>query len=264
MKRISIMLSLVMILSLILPCYGFAETSAEPICSVEELKEEVNRLSDDGTLSDTERRYLEENTDEAIVAEFLSEKMDEAVDLINDESVDNEVTSLENGDEYKKEIYDLGDGCQLIVELEDRADGKDNTVSSRASGSNTLWKGYGNRYFTASATVIFSLGDATLRLRNYYTLSSKGIDERKGEAGYAFSTDDGNISVTEPVITDSTARTVGESDVNMYCNFTLNYSEEDGYPIKKKYKMKSNVGFVDIDKTAEKVKVKQSWSLTRI
>lgn len=269
MKKFSIMILMVLFVITSVPCAGFANTetngSSSPISDVSAFKEEVNALAADGNLSEAEQQYLAENTDSEVVDDFVSEKMDEAVAVLNDESLNEDLTTLEDGQEYKREVYDLGDGCELIVELEDRAEEIENGIAAYAtSGSNTLWKEYGYRYFTASATVSFSLGSATLKLRNHYTLSSKGIDERKGVGTAVYETDDGSVSVAEPVITDSIARTVGESDVNMYCNYTLNYSGEDGYAMSKKYKMKSNVGFVDIDKSAEKVKVKQSWSLTRI
>lgn len=266
-KRMLLLAFVVAIASM--PSMTFAledvKVSTQEICGVDELKCEMERLRADGNLSSEEKSYLMENTEEEVVAEFVGEKMDAAVDLINDTAGSNVLMTLPGGHEYKCETYDLGDGCHLIVELEDRAEGENDNINTRAtSGSNTLWKEYGKRYFTASATVMFSLGSATLKLRNHYTLSSKGIDERYGVESFIVSTANGSVSATEPKITDATARTVGASDVNMECQFTLKYSEENGFSMKKQYVMESTVGFVDIDKSAEKVKVKQSWKLTKI
>lgn len=268
MKKGMFLLALIVMIAS-MPAMTFASadvnTQEPEICSVEEFKTELNRFNADGRLSTAEKNYLMQNTEEEVVCDFVGEKLDDAVDFLNDASKNDHLMALEDGQEYKCETYDLGDGCQLIVELEDRAEDVTGNMNVRAtSGSNTLWKGYGNRYFTASAKVAFSLGSATLKLRNHYTLSSKGIDERYGVESFIVGTVDGTISATEPVVTDATARTVGASDVNMECKFTLKYSDEYGYSMKKQYVMESKVGFVDIDKAGEQVKVKQSWALTRI
>lgn len=266
MKKGMFLLALVvMIASMPSMTFALVDVQESEICCVEDFKTELNRLNADGRLSSAEKSYLIQNTAEDVVDDFVGEKLDDAVNLLNETSDNDGVLSLEDGQEYKYESYDLGDGCELIVELEDRAEDFAGNLNARdTSGSNTLWKGYGNRYFTASAKVAFSLGSATLKLRNHYTLSSKGIDERYGVESFIVSTENGSASATEPVITDATARTVGSSDVNMECQFTLKYSEASGFSMKKQYVMESKVGFVDIDKTGEQVKVKQSWSLTRI
>lgn len=268
MKKGMFLLALVVMIAS-MPAMTFASVDVNSqeteICCVEEFRTELNRLNADGRLTSAEKNYLIQNTEEDVVSGFVGEKLDDAVDLLNDASENDGLMALEDGQEYKCETYDLGDGCQLIVELEDRAEDTAGNINTRAtSGSNTLWKGYGNRYFTASAKVAFSLGSATLKLRNHYTLSSKGIDERYGVESFIVSTSNGSVSATEPVITDATARTVGESDVNMECQFTLKYSDANGFSMKKQYVMESKVGFVDIDKAGEQVKVKQSWTLTRI
>ena len=208
---------------------------------------------------------MEQNTAPDIIEEFIAEKMDKAVEVLNEESEMSNLLTLEEGISYKRETISLGDGCSLIVELEDdSAISKDGIQSRATSRSNTLWKNYGRRYFTASTTVNFSLGTVTMNLRNYYVLSSKGIDEDQGTGTLIYDTIGGNYSVSDPVITDATARTVGASDVNMECQYTLRYNNVDDVSVKKIYKITSTVGFVDINKAKEKVKVEQSWKLTRL
>lgn len=268
MKKMAVALMGALMITSSIPGTVYAnETYADTSSSIDTLKvfkAEVAIANADGELSASEKVYLEENSEDAVIEEFITEKMDLAVDILNDSENEGAVYHLEEGQAYKKEVYDLGDSCQLIVELEDRSEDDEELVSRATSGSNTLWKEYGNRYFTASATVNFSLGYATMKLRNHYTLSAKGIDERYGTPEYVYYVDDGAMSVTKAKITDSTARTVGASDVNMECEFTFHYPAEDGYTVEKEYLMESTVGFVDIDKSAEKVKVKQSWKLTRL
>lgn len=264
MKKTIISLLLIVVVSVGIPMNSFAETTEtanHEITNVEAFKEELNELIADDCLSSAEKTYLEEHSEDGVIESFIFEKMDEAVTVLNEE----DEVSLEEGQFYHTETYDLGDGCSLTVELTDEAAVTDSGITSRAtSGSSTLWKSYGSRYFTASATVNFSLGTVTMKLRNYYVLSSKGIDEDYGEGFLVYDTISGTYSVSDPEITDSIARTVGASDVNMECKYTLKYSNEDNANIKKVYKITSTVGFVDIDKTEEKVKVKQSWKLTSV
>lgn len=249
-----------------IPSYSFAiTTDNKELNTLEHFKSELNGLLEDGTLTSREKKSLEERTTSEVVEEFVYEKLDQAVDILSDENSNARFLSLENGEIYKREVYDLGDGCNLIVELEDEAVFSEPGISTYAtSGSNTLWKKYGSRYFTASATVDFSLGSVMMQLRNYYILSSKGIDEDKGTGTLTHDTVGGIYSVSDPKITDSIARTVGASDVNMECQYTLKSVSIDDVVAKRVYKITSTVGFVDINKAEEKIKVKQSWALTRI
>ncbi|MDD6043894.1 MAG: hypothetical protein PUB87_09130 [Eubacteriaceae bacterium] len=268
MKKILVLFCFLTAFSFAVPNYTFAGTEVlrdGREDDVKKLKSEICRVLKDGVISSDEQNQLEDSTSAETVEAFLCEKIDDAIEILNDESKNEELSSLENGETYKKEVIDLGDGCSLVVELSDEdTDEIANSNARATSGSNTLWKGYGSRYFTASTTVSFPLGSVTMKLRNYYILSSKGIDEDRGKGTLIFDCYGGTYSVSDPIITDSIARTVGASDVNMECKYTLKYDNIDDIPIKRVYKIESTVGFVDIDKSAEKIKVKQSWKLTRL
>ena len=243
----------------------FAQTQGAemklPLDTAEKIKVELNDCLRDGIITKAEKETLKESaTEEAIVA-LIEEKLDEVESVMED----NEHLQLAMGEVEATYTCDLGDGCSVIIELSDKEEGLTSVnldqLSERAtSGSNTLWKGYGNRYFTASATVDCVLGTAYMSLENHYTLSSKGIDERYGETSCSGSNNKITINAAAPVISDSTARTPGESDVDMYCNFTV----KDGSNAAVKYKLSTTVGFVAINKTEEKIKVKQSWKLTKV
>lgn len=258
--------SIVIVLSLLLavPFSAYGEvcinTEETVISSVSELKEELEMVQDDGIITDLEKETLTACTDEAVINSFINEKLTEAVDVL-----DTEDCTMSEGSTYEKKVYQLEDGCQLIVELEDCSEDESNIQTRATSGSSTLWKAYGNRYFTAKATVDFGLGTATLQMQNHYILSKKGIDENYGTSAVSWTSSVvGDITRGTPVITDAYARTVGASDVNMYCYYTLTEGVENGTPITTKYKIATTVGFVDLDTDEGKVKVKQSWKLTKV
>ena len=92
------------------------------------------------------------------------------------------------GREYCRQVYELENGYQLIMEFEDGEEGLKSLLASgevpmiqpMATNGETLWKEYGNRYFTAKASVAVSSGNASVSLENHYILSKNGIDENYG------------------------------------------------------------------------------------
>ena len=129
-----------------------------------------------------------------------------------------------------------------------------------ASNGETMWKDYGNRYFTAKATVNVGLGAGSVSLENHYILSAQGIDENYGVAiaNPSGAIPYGTIEANGYVVTDASARTVGASDVNMEADFTIQNS--DGYI--KNITLSTSVGYVDHNTSAKQIKVKHSWSLS--
>ena len=129
------------------------------------------------------------------------------------------------GREYCRQVYELENGYRLIMEFEDGEEGLKSLIASgevpslrpMATSGETLWKGYGNRYFTAKASVAMPSGSASVSLENHYVLSKNGIDENYGVQSSNVSTGSGaTITAMGVTITDASARTVGASDVNMY------------------------------------------------
>ena len=218
MKKLLVMVMAFMLFLSLNSTFVFASDSK--IDSVAELKKQISENMKDGRLSVSEQEYLKANTDERTAAQFVSEKLDKAVDILNDK----EVTAMKtkaDGTLYSKEVYDLGDGCSLTVELSDMSENNNSFINPLAtSGSSELWKAYGNRYFTAKATVDTTAGSVGLSLENHYTLSANGIDEKKGVADI-----DGKAGLTTSkgavVIDDQTARTPGASDVNLHCSYSI-------------------------------------------
>lgn len=258
MKKLLVMAMAFMLVLSLNSTFVFATDSK--IDSVAELKKQISENMKDGCLSVNEKEYLKANTDERTAALFITEKFDEAVGILNDKE---EVTEIKTtGTMSLKEIYDLGDGCKLIVELSDMSDNNNSLISPLAtSGSSEMWKAYGNRYFTASATVATAVGSVELSLENHYILYANGIDENYGKADYtAVGLNNISISKKSPVITDSAARTPGASDVNMYCNYTIKQTSGSS----SSYKLSTKVNYLALDKTNKKIKVGHVWNLTKI
>ena len=238
----------------------FVFASDKTIDSVAELKKQISKNMKDGEMSASEKEYLKANTDERTAALFISEKFDKAVNILNNE----ETTEMEintDGSMHSEKVYALGDNCSLIIELSDMSEDNGSLVSPLAtSGSSEMWKAYGNRYFTARATVSTALGSAELSLENHYILSANGIDENYGTA---LGNSDNiliRINTGNCIITDSTARTPGASDINMYCTYTIKINNGSS----NSYKLNTTVKYLAIDKTNKKIKVGHAWNLTKM
>lgn len=193
-------------------------------------------------------------------AEILSEKLDEAADVLDGENMDMVMCPMSDGSLYAVKTYDMGDGCTLAVELKDQSElaaGTPSIMPLATSGSNEMWKDYGNRYFTGKATVTVGGASVTLGLENHYILSANGIDENFGKPGMSKS---GSISVNQglPVVSNSSARSVGSS-VSMHCSFTCK-----GMATTATYKMNTSVKYLAQNKTDKQVKVGHSWNLTKV
>ena len=258
MKKLLVMVMSVMLILSLNSTFVFA--SDEKIDNVDELKRQISESMKDGNLSASEKEYLKANTDDKILALLVSEKLDDAVDILNNK----ETTVMEekaDGTLYSEETYDLGDGCSLIVELSDVSENSNSLVSPLAtSGSSEMWKEYGNRYFTAKATVDLKISSVTLILENHYELSANGIDENYGSAEYLRTNSKARVTKKTPVIGDQIARTPGASDVNIYCVYTITPADSSS----KEYKLNTTVKYLAIDKTNKKIKVGHSWTLTKI
>lgn len=192
--------------------------------------------------------------------ELLSEKLEEVADVLGNENMDMAMCPMSDGSLYAVKAYDMGDGCTLTVELRDQSELAVETPSIMplaTSGSNEMWKDYGNRYFTGKATVTVGGASVTLGLENHYILSANGIDENFGKPAVDKS---GAISISQglPVVTTSTARSVGSS-VSMYCNFTCK-----GMVTSATYKMNTSVKYLAQNKTDKQIKVGHSWNLTKV
>lgn len=255
------LLSVILTLSLVMgltSAGAFAVSEQNDIRNVEQLK---LALSED--LTKAEQAQIIERTDETIVDELLMEKLDEAAALLNSEGNYADMKILPDGSGYDIKTYDLGDGCVLTVELRDEAEGPSEYAAVASPMAATTqpdqWKEYGNRYFTAKASVNISNAKATMRLEHHYTLSAAGIEAKSGEAFMSWSKPNSSYSHTKPVVSDQYAKTAGASDVNIECTYTFIAGN-----LKAVYKLDTAVGFVAIDKAAKKIKVRHSWNLTKI
>lgn len=268
-KLLTVLLTLAMSMSAATVA-TFAESTDNgvEIKTADQLKAAMVSDMENGDLTEAEKKELLNNTTEAAVAELIEEKLDVAAELLNGTEIEADLKSQPDGTAYAAYQYDLGDGCRLVVELEDQAElvaGNMTGVLAATSGNNEQWKDYGYRYFTARATVECNVVKATLSLENHYTLSVNGIDERPGVADCKINSGKGLITHGVPDITDPTARTPGGSDVNMYCNYTVQALTASGTQSQKStYRLNTTVKYLAIDKAGKRIRVGQAWSLERV
>lgn len=257
--------SMILTLSLVMGMTSagvFADTQTNQIQNLQQLKD---ALSENLTIA--EQTQIIENADDAVLDQFLMEKMDAATELLTGQEIDADMLTLPDGRSYGMQKYDLGDGCTLTVELSDVAEGTSEIgVGALPMASTTQpdqWKEYGNRYFTAKASVTVGSVTASMSLKHRYTLSADGIEAKGGDAEATWPKSGGRYSNTTPSITDRYAKTVGASDVNIDCVYSF-ISSSGAKNTTVKYKLATAVGYVDINKTAKKIKVRHSWDLTKV
>lgn len=239
---------------------AFADMAQDqkPIESAEQLKSAIALAMEDGQFLETEEEQIMAQATEDAIAELVAEKLDAAVEVLNREDVNQSMQQLSDGSQHVLKTYDLGDGCQMTVELRDQADGVQAGTAMPLAVTGE-WKPYGNRYFTAKATVTAAGYEVMLGLENHYVLSSNGIDEDYGKP----IDDPGKgkciISRGNYFIEDGTARTPGASDVNMYCTFTCKASSTTS-----KYKLDTAVQYLAHDTIGKRIKVGHTWKLTKL
>ncbi len=204
-------------------------------------------------------------------AEYLLDVLEQSLDIYAKEAEAIKMVSVGNGNEYCRQVYELEDGNQLVMEFEDGVDGLltymstglNSAIQPMATDGETVWKYYGYRYFTAKATVITDAGSISLSLANHYTLSEDGIDERYGTADCSISgggSIGGTVEVKGVYITDSSARTVGSSDVDMYAAYNVMAVSGGIGTTTRTVKLFTTIEYVDHDYDTERIKVKQSWT----
>ncbi|WP_419025358.1 hypothetical protein [Emergencia sp.] len=259
-KLLTMIISIAMVMSFT-SAFTFAESETMHIETVAQLKKALG-----DNLSMSEKAALVENAKDEVVAEFMEEKMDKAAKLINGQNFSANMQTMPDGSAYGTQTFDLGDGCVMTVELsdceQDQTNGMTQVMTRATAASNEQWKAYGSRSFTAKASVACIVGTAYMTLVNNYTLSSNGIDERPGSASCSVTSIKTLIDAGTPKITDSVARTPGASDVNMHCDYIIR--EKSAGSDTHKYRLSTTIGYVAINKTDKKIKVRESWSLSKV
>ncbi len=271
-KILSLVLAMAMVLGMSTSVFAEQQKSYE-INTVKELKVALKNCKTLKTTDGIVNSTLVKRTKPQVIAAFIEEKTDEAINAMNDVEIDKIMKETDDGVCYGKQTIDIGDGCQVIVEFED---GEDKTLLAKlgemliepayaATNGEVLTKGYGNRYFTASTTILTGIGGALCKLENHYKLSADGIDERYGDAYASFGGSVGITGTVTPgnvVITDWHARTAGASDVNMYARFNWSYSGANIATVQGSTKLTSTVGYMAYNKMTKEITVKHSWTVS--
>lgn len=236
------------------------------ITTLKDFKAELKNVQDDGKITQKEKNELINGTAPEVVFEFYDEKLEEVFIIIHDFDID---AHMEGDSDYAycEELIELDDNCiaQIIFE-----DGEElGPVASllekaipevyAATNGETKWKSYGNRYFTAKATVQCGAGAAGIALENHYKVSKDGLDERWGDAYVTKAVGvGGSISAEDPKITDAAARTEGKSDINMYARYPWTFNL-NGVGSQGTWKLSTSVKYLKKDSKNKRIQVKHSW-----
>ena len=239
------------------------------IQSVNELEEAIELAEKDGKITIKEKKEIASKTEPEVIGDYYVMKAEKAFDAIEGFDVDEGMKGDNEYSSCEKKVT-IDDGTDVVIEFEDGedrsllSDVKDKIIPnvSAATNGETLWKKYGNRYFTAKATIPSGIGAGRICLENHYKVSSKGLDERYGDAYVSFSFSagiTGSISPGNPIITDSVARTEGKSDINMYCrfNFLIDGGGYANYSVN--WKLSTTVKYLKKNASKKQIKVKHSW-----
>lgn len=237
---------------------AFAEDSVSAIQTTEQLKAVIAEHLEDGKMTEHEKLMILENAEEAAVEGLIMEKLETATELLN-EPASKDIKSLPEGRNFIQYEIDLNDGCNLNIELWDRSEDYDHRIGLMStSGNSSPWKEYGNRYFTAKATVSCGSYSVTISLENHYTLSSGGITERYGKPDITPSDKNVVKQYGDAKISKSTASAIGSS-AGIYCS----YSFKKGTGTLQQYRMNTTVKYLAHNKTTKKIQVGQSWDLVK-
>lgn len=107
------------------------------------------------------------------------------------------------------------------------------------------------------------MATVSVELENHYALSVNGIDERNGVARINLTEGKAAVTKETPTITDSSARTPGSSDVNMYCGYTIKVGSGKA-ALTSKYRINTTVKYLSHDTSGKQIKVEQTWNLKKI
>lgn len=270
-------LSLIILSFSVRACAQDTLTKEYSINTVTKLKQKLNKAYSDGKMTKQEKAEISKQLDPNILSEFVAQKMEKANEVIAkaDIDVDEVLNQDPNGESGSVEL-NLGDHCTAVIEFEDKEESElvsalENTLlpsAYAATNGETMWKSYGNRYFTAKKSVLAGIGTATIKLENHYKVSSNGLDERYGDPYVSFNFSagiTGSITAGNVIISDKTARTPGKSDINMYARFPYQYTTSAGGIAASSggtFKLSTTVKYLAKNATSKKIKVKHSWSVT--
>jgi len=240
------------------------------ITTAKEFHSAVEVANRDGVVTRTEAIRIEEETSPTVMSNYVNGITQKAIEAVKGMEVvlkdngsgsytDTQTIQLDEISTVTVEFSDCED-ANVLASIKDFFFAPVYAISQ--SGSSSLWKGYGDRCFTASMRTTWVLGSAWCKLENHYNLSSGGIVERFGRS---YADGEGLARATNGAcrITDKYATTPGASDVNMEADYQITYgAEPSGIPIiwSYSYLMKTTVKYVDIDTSEKEIHVTQSWT----
>lgn len=189
MKRtlMAVILGILLVAACMTPA-AFAGTETNITSDINTAGEIVNvlneEISDAGDISNQERKEIINSATPEAISEYNEIVQSEVEELLEEEKF-----SLPAGMTYYSETFQLDCGAEVQIKLEDKEEktllqglfskASSLLIEEANAASSSLWKYYGDRYFTA-AMIIYGQGEITWSFENHYTIGSSGISLRKG------------------------------------------------------------------------------------
>ncbi len=258
-------------------CFASDGLESYDITSLKELDETIEEFGEEG-ISKSDGEWIIEETAPEVMADYI-ENIDKAAAEYFEEAEPDEVLYDSDNDcstlVYRTEIDSLSSVELVLSDREETSllENTGKTVKSlfidecyAATNGDTLWKKYGKRYYTAKYTRNIGPGYATICTENHYTISKNGIHERK-----AISWLDSMASVTGDMTKSGysvfpDAKKAGET-TGIRARISFKYTASAGGGALNTYVTiyeKLNIKYVKNDTKNKKMKVKYTWSKTKV
>lgn len=268
-KRLSIMISAMLILALA-TSYSFATsdstTESFEIDSIHDLNKAILEADQDNRITKIEENEILNNTEPSVLESYVETVDNVAADLLESAepvrekyyAADDKTVTV-----YKVEVDPLSTVELVLTDAEDLSF-KDTALNKAkslfvdecyaATNGETLWKAYGNRYFTAEYSRSIGSGKVVMRTENHYNLSSTGITERYGNTRVQSITGNATVSSIKNSIQQKTATKAGNSNVRMLTQYNVN-TKSSSYTFQER----TQIDYLAKDTKNKKIKVKHSW-----
>lgn len=181
------------------------------ITNINELRTEIGETLENGKMSNNDKEEIINETSPQVLNEFIQEKITCGLDEVG------EVMSSIDPDEYGnidiREKVNLKDGANVVIEILDKPEASslsEDESQALAKNGEVVSKPYGNRYFTAKATVTYGIGIGSVALENHYHVGSNGLTERYASSYIPGGVGSGSITPGDKSVYGS-AKKVGES-----------------------------------------------------
>lgn len=249
---------------------AFAQTQHEDekqIETVSELKSEIKQMNKDGKITTDERKQIIQKASPEVLENYTDSVIEKSFKAIENAQINpDKIMKDVGGTSYGKATIAVDETTKATIQFED---GEEQGVLDKildansvyaASNGESLWKNYGNRYYTAKVSVQCGIGVANLTLENHYKVSASGITERYGVTGVSGVSLLGTTKAGGAKIGTKYAKSKDKS-ASMYATYDINVGVKGVLYGQFTRKLTTKVKYIKLDKKNKKLKVQHNWSV---